>query len=356
MPIGPTTSQSEPVKAWGCLLKSNATGLGREQDECQPIQWARVASWTISDDEAGERLDRFLASSVRLGSRSRAAGALARGKVFLNEREATGRDAGRTLRRGDVVRLWIDRPGSASRRGAGRTGDLRILYEDGAMLVVDKPAGLLSVPLGRRRSASSAFEQLAEHFDPKGRREPLVVHRIDRDTSGLVVFAKNVAAQQQLKEQFARREPERVYLAIVHGVPEPGEGAWRDRLAWDRAALRQTRAARGDARAVDAVSHYRVLQPFDGAALIEVRLETGKRNQIRIQAAIHGHPLVGERQYIGGEGAGGEGAGGGGQEIPFSRQALHAHRLAFRHPVDGRALAFESKLPRDLKALLARLR
>jgi 23S rRNA pseudouridine1911/1915/1917 synthase len=179
------------------------------------------------------------------------------------------------------------------------------------------------------------------------RRRPLVVHRIDRDTSGLVVFAKDVRTQEELKGQFLRHEPERVYWVVVHGHPHPSEGTWRDYLAWDERALQQKRTLRRDPRAKEAISHYRLLETLPGASLLEVRLVIGKRNQVRIQAQVHGHTLVGERLYAPAAPAG---------SIEFPRQALHARRLSFRHPRDGRALVFEAPLPEDMKGLLVRLR
>jgi 23S rRNA pseudouridine1911/1915/1917 synthase len=229
-----------------------------------------------------------------------------------------------------------------------RTGDLHILYEDDALIVVDKPPGLLSVPLERRSDASSAFEQLENHLRPRGKRRPLVVHRIDRDTSGLVVFARSARAQEQLKEQFRRREPERVYLAVVYGHPHPAEGTWRDHLLWDSKALIQKRTRPGDPHAKEAISDYRVLERFPDVSLIEVRLRTGKRNQIRIQAGLRGHTLVGESRYLPQSGTA--------APIAFNRQALHAYRLTFRHPVDGRPLSFEAPIPADLADLLKRVR
>jgi 23S rRNA pseudouridine1911/1915/1917 synthase len=273
--------------------------------------------------------------------------ALERGKVFVNDAEAGRADAGSPLRRGDVVRVWMDRPGSAKRREL-RTGDLHILYQDDALMVVNKPPGLLAVPLERRAGASSAYEQLEDHLRPRGKRRPLVVHRIDRDTSGLVVFARTVRAQDQLREQFRNREPERVYLALVYGRPHPAEGTWRDHLVWDRKALIQKRTRANDPMGKEAICDYRVLQQLDEVSLIEVRLRTGKRNQIRIQASLRGHTLVGESRYV----AQFEAAG----SIPFKRQALHAYRLAFRHPVDGRLLSFEAPLPPDFAELLKRVR
>ena len=308
-----------------------------------------LPSWTVAPGTAGVRLDRFLADAARLGSRRRVADALAKGKVFVNGAEATDADASTRMREGDIVAVWMDRPGSAGRKRAPIGGtDLQILYEDEALLVVNKPAGLLAVPLAQRPDADSAYDRLRDHLYPRGRRKPLVVHRIDRDTSGLVVFAKTLKAQENLKEQFERREPERVYLAVVHGRPEPPHGTWRDELVWDRDALVQKRAHPRDPRKKAAVSHYRVLERFDGASLLEVRLETGKRNQIRVQARLHGHPLVGERLYIQAEERQ--------PSVPLARQALHAQRLSFRHPTGGRRLTVEAPLPQDFEDLLARLR
>src|SRR5207302_9455483 len=118
-------------------------------------------------------------------------------------------------------------------------GELNVVYEDDAILVIDKSAGILAVPLERKRDAPSVYDQIEDHLRSRGKRRPLVVHRIDRDTSGLVLFAKQADAQTRLKAQFKRREPERVYLAVVYGHPEPPAGAWRDRLVWDTAALIQ---------------------------------------------------------------------------------------------------------------------
>jgi 23S rRNA pseudouridine1911/1915/1917 synthase len=304
-------------------------------------------SWTITERNAGTRLDKFLAAGDRLGSRSRVLDALDKGKIFLNGGEVAARQAGRSLRSGDHVQFWKDRPGSAARRRSSmRAGHVRILFEDDSLLVVNKPAGLLAVPLPGRAHESSAYDDIKSHL-LQTRRRPLVVHRIDRDTSGLVVFAKDLRAQSHLKEQFVRHEPERMYWAVVHGHPEPAEGTWRDYLAWDQRVLRQKTTAHRDPRGKEAISHYRVLETLPGAALLEIRLETGKQNQIRIQAQQRGHTLVGEALYA---------PPSMPETITFSRQALHARRLAFRHPRDGRALEFDAPLPDDMKELLTRLR
>lgn len=305
--------------------------------------------WTVSATDAGARLDKYLAAPERLGSRARAAAALARGKVFLNDREASTDDASARLAPGDRVRVWMDRPGSSAVRARPTpTGDLKIAFEDDALIVVDKPSGVLAVRLPRKPDAPSIVSLLEEHFRSRGQRRVFVVHRIDRDTSGLVLFAKDARSQAALKAQFRAREPERVYWAVVYGHPDPPRGTWRDHLVWDTKALIQKASDARDPRAAEAICDYRVLESFKDASLIEVRLRTGRRNQIRLQARLRGHPLVGERRYVVDSGAQ--------RAIPFERQALHARRLAFRHPIDGRPLAFEAPLPRDFASLLERLR
>src|SRR5207245_943773 len=147
--------------------------------------------------------------------------------------------------------------------------------------VVNKPAGLLAVPLARRLDAASVYDEIATYMRTRRRPRPLVVHRIDRDTSGLVVFAARPDAQQKLKDQFRRRTPERVYLAVVYGRPAPESGTWRDHLVWDQSALVQKETHPRDPRGKEAVCDYRVVETFDAASLLEVRLVTGKRNQIR---------------------------------------------------------------------------
>ena len=306
--------------------------------------------WPVEPADAGARLDKFLAAPGRLGSRAKAFAALERGKVFLNGSEAGAADAARRMAAGDTVRVWADRPGSAKpRRPVTQTaGDLAIVYEDQALLVINKPAGLLTVPLERKGAAPSVQSQIEIYLRPFGKRRPFVVHRIDQDTSGLVVFAKDAATQGRLKAQFKRREPERVYLAVVYGHPTPRDGQWRDHLVWDEKALIQKETHPRDPRAKEAICEYQVVEEFAATALIEVRLYTGKRNQIRLQARLRGHTLVGERRYVFGP----ESL----RPIAFPRQALHAWRLGFRHPEDGTLLRFEAPLPADMETLLATLR
>jgi 23S rRNA pseudouridine1911/1915/1917 synthase len=204
------------------------------------------------------------------------------------------------------------------------------------------------VPLERKSAAPSVYDQIEDHLRPYGKRRPFVVHRIDQDTSGLVVFAKDAASQSRLKAQFKRREPERVYLAVVYGHPAPARGRWQDHLVWDEKALIQKETHPRDPRAQEAISDYTVLETFRDTALVEVRLHSGRRNQIRIQARLRGHTLVGEKRYTYGPDAL--------RTIQFERHALHAWRLSFEHPADGRPLRFEAQPPADFAALLRRLR
>ena len=238
--------------------------------------------------------------------------------------------------------------GQASSGRRGRSRDLDVVFEDDAIVVVNKPPGLLSVPLERNPAAPSVFEQLVARYRSHGKQRPFVVHRIDQDSSGLVVFARSPSMQRALVDQFRRREPERVYLAVVHGRPHPAAGTWRDRLVWNAKALIQRVARPGDSDAEDAISDYKVVEDLRNASLLEVRLRTGRRNQIRIQAAIRGHALVGERRYLSEDPPA--------AVIHFERQALHAVRLTFRHPRDGRMVTLEAPPAPDFADLLARLR
>jgi 23S rRNA pseudouridine1911/1915/1917 synthase len=311
-----------------------------------------VKTWTVEAAEAGARLDAWLAGRAEVGSRGRARDAIACGKIFLNGAELVFSDAGRRLAAGDRVGFWPDRPGSArprDREVVATRAALDIVHQDDAVIVVNKPAGWLVEPLpGEAQGEVTVVDLLADRLRGRGRVRPHVVHRIDRDTSGLVLFALTSASRDDLKRQFGRRTPERVYLAVVAGHPDPPSGVWRDRLVWDKARLVQKRAHAEETGGKAAEAAYRVLRRFARHALVEISLVTGKRNQIRVQAGSRGHPLVGERVYRFGhppeEG-----------EPAFARQALHAARLAFHHPTTRRRVTYTADLPADMQALLARL-
>jgi 23S rRNA pseudouridine1911/1915/1917 synthase len=313
-----------------------------------------MREWIVESADAGMRLDQWLAGRTDAGSRRRATEWLARGKVYLNGQPAEAAAGAHRVATGERVGVWMDRPGS-SKPADRSVHDVRhllsVLHEDESIVVVDKPVGLLVEPLpGRAGEEPTLLDLLADHDRHAPRARAYVVHRIDRDTSGLVLFARTPSARDALKAQFERRTPERVYLAVVLGWPTPPSGTWRDMLAWDPSSLRQRQAHGRDARAKDAEARYRVTEQFADAALIEVELVTGKRNQIRVQAALRGHPLLGERQYR-------FGAPPEPPALPhIDRQALHAWTLGFIHPTTSRRVIYTSPLPEDLAALLAALR
>ena len=302
--------------------------------------------WQISAEHDGKPLAYWLASMRRLGSNVRALDSLARGRIFVNDVEQTLADAERVLREGDLVRAWMDRQDVHLMEFIPFAFDrLDIVYEDDDLIAINKPAGLLSTPHPFVLEEASLFDLVEEYLNAE-ERQPFIVHRIDRDTTGLVLFAKSLEAQQGLREQFEQREPERIYRAVTHGVPEPESGTWHDVIAMKKKLHRFAAASETDQAKRDAICHYRVLEQFDHSALIEVRLVTGRRNQIRLQAQLHGHPLVGEHIFI----------GAGDDKIPFDRQALHAYQLGFRQPMTGRALKLEAPLPEDFTTLCERLR
>lgn len=313
-----------------------------------------MIEWTIDQTDAGVRLDAWLARRPEAGSRGKARDYLERGKVLLNDVVAASPEAGRKLRPGDRIRLWIDRPGTSRprrREVASARRSLCVVIEDDDVLVADKAAGFLVEPLPDQEGGEvTLLDLVADHVRTRVRIRPLVVHRIDRDTSGLVLFALNRDAQQALKAQFERRTPERTYLAVVRGTVTPESGTWRDRLAWDKQRLVQKRAHRTEATAREAVARYRVIERLDGATLLEVSLVTGKRNQIRVQAGSRGFPLVGERLYTFGAPPPRRG------DPTLARQALHASALSFIHPSTGTRVNVTAPLPEDMRALVARLR
>ena len=312
-----------------------------------------MQEWVIAADAAGMRLDLWLARHAGADSRRRAAAWLERGKVFLDGQAAGPDDAALRLTAGLRVGVWLDRPGSA--RAADRAAHdlrhlLRIVAEDADIVVADKPAGMIVEPLpGRGGEEVTLLDLVRYHLRHEKRASLYVVHRIDRDTSGLVLFARNAEARDALKDQFEQRTPVRVYQAVVAGIVRPPRGRWADELAWDASKLRQRQAHATDARGKEAVAEYTVIEQFAAAALVEISLVTGKRNQIRVQAGLRGHPLLGERQYRFGAAAPAPG-------LPrIGRQALHAWRLGFRHPTTGRHVTLTADPPADFRQLLAAL-
>ena len=205
--------------------------------------------------------------------------------------------------------------------------ELERVHEDDAILVVVKPAGLLSIATERERERT-AYRLVWDYLAARGER-PFIVHRLDRETSGLLVLAKSEGAKRALQAQFEARRVERVYRALVAGRPARAEGTLESRLAEDR-SLRVRSAAGGRM----AITRYRVITARRGESLLELTLGTGRRHQIRVQLAEAGWPIVGDATH-------------GGPRGDAGRLCLHATRLAFAHPTTGAHLAFESAAPGD---------
>ena len=236
---------------------------------------------------------------------------------------------GAVVIRGDVEIALGDRVELAAPAPPACPAPLRLVHEDDDILVVDKPSGLLTIAT-ESEGERTAYRLLRDWVARRGAGSArlFVVHRLDRETSGLIVFAKTVAAKQHLQAQFAARTAERVYVALAEGVVRREEGSLTSRLVEDR-ALRVRIAERGGGR--EAITRYRVLERRRAATLLELRLVTGRRAQIRAQLAAAGHPIAGDAQY-------------GSRTDPMKRLALHATRLAFTHPRGGRA-SFDSPPP-----------
>ncbi len=325
-----------------------------------------LVSFRIAADPPA-RLDKALARDVPESaalSRSRLARLIADGAVRVNG--AVAGDPRARVAEGDAVEIAVAPPEDWD--VAPEAIALDIVHEDADLIVVNKPAGMVVHP-APGSPAGTLVNALLHHFGDDlsgigGERRPGIVHRIDKDTSGLLVVAKSDRAHHGLAAQFADHSAERLYLAVCHGVPDPAEPRLRGLrgVSFEGAVMkitsglarhrtdRQRQAVVWDGSGRHAVTRVRVRETFGTvAALIECRLETGRTHQIRVHLAHAGHGLVGDPVY-------------GGRTLPrglgirFDRQALHAATLGFRHPVTGAEMRFEAPLPADMRKLLDALR
>jgi 23S rRNA pseudouridine1911/1915/1917 synthase len=311
-------------------MKQSREGGGSAPDA--PRRWAEH---TVTAEEAGRTVQEILTGSMQVSRRM--IQRLTRSKgLHLNRRPAF---LARKVRAGDVVAARV-----APDEEAGLAAvpmELAVVHEDAEVLVLDKPPFLLVHPTSPEQHRTLAHG-VAHHFAAQGLRAKVrPVHRIDRDTSGLVLFAKSAQAHAHLDRQLRERELGRTYLAFVRGTVEEDEGVVDAPIGRDRRRpdLRTVRPEGEPAR-----TRFRVVERFPGATLLELELETGRTHQIRVHMAHRGHPVLGDRPY-----------GGAGRDAP-KRQALHAHRLAFTHPATGERLELRAPLPPDLEALRERLR
>ena len=314
----------------------------------------------IGDEEAGARLDRALATHIPALSRSRLKALILNGQVTIGAR--TVRDPAAAVGAGDTVTVTLPPPEPAVPRGEAIP--LNIVYEDEEIIVIDKPAGLVVHPAAGHAEGTLVNALIAHCGDSLsgigGVKRPGIVHRLDKDTSGLMVVAKTDRAHRALSAQFANKAEsgiERGYLAFVWGVPARPKGTIDAPL--DRhPQARDKRAVREGGRA--AVTHWQLLESYKGndgkavAALLACTLETGRTHQIRVHLAHIGHPIMGDETYATGFKTKAALLGPKPRAAieALGRQALHAYRLAFEHPVTGETLEFQSELP----AAIARLR
>jgi 23S rRNA pseudouridine1911/1915/1917 synthase len=321
----------------------------------------QLPPFQIAEDEAGERLDRALARRFPAFSRSRFQALIAEGQVSV-EGQAE-RDGARKLKTGETIAAEI--PEAAPAGPKAEAIELDIAYEDGDLIVIDKPAGLVVHPAVGHESGTLVNALLAHCGESLsgigGVKRPGIVHRLDKDTSGLLVVAKNDAAHQGLSEQFAAHgrdgRLERAYLAIVWGVPERKRGTVNAALG--RSMInRQKMAVSKAVDAREAVTHYETLEALGAASLIRCRLETGRTHQIRVHMAHIGHPLLGDQTYAKGHLSSAVKLSEPAQDAltALRRQALHAAVLGFEHPATGKPLRFESDPPADFARLLTALR
>lgn len=310
----------------------------------------RRTSWNVSDEQTGWRLDRVVATRDGVGSRRKARAVVESGKLSIDGSPC--RNPAQAVLAGQRLSIDWDRPGTGKAHQRGRaavtSAGVRILLEDEWLIAVDKPPGLLTDSASRKQSRNedTLTDRLGRYLAPQG-KQALPAHRIDRGTSGVVLFAKDTRTWEALREQFHARTPERVYLAVLEGIPRPSEGTWSDWMAWDSELLRQTASGPDEPGAVLAEAHYTVTRRLRGGrSVVEVRLVSGRRNQIRLHAQLRGHPLVGDHKY----GHPGRKRGRRGH----ARHALHALRLGFDHPNDGRRIVVEAPLPGDLAGAAGR--
>lgn len=286
------------------------------------------------------RLDAWLAEAVPEHSRSRWQSLIKNGRVTVNGAPCK---ANQKIRAGDRAEWSV--PEATPAEPQAEDIGLNILYEDRNMIVINKPAGLVVHPAVGNETGTLVNALLHHCKDLTGiggEKRPGIVHRLDKDTSGVMVIAKNEAAMNEISRQFKERETEKEYTAIIRGVPVPPRGTVETTIG--RHPVHRKKMAVNVRNGREAVSHYEVIERFTGAALIRIKIETGRTHQIRVHMAHIKHPVIGDGVY------------GRTFHIKAPRQMLHAAKLSLNHPKTGRRLTFEAPLPEDMEGLLRALR
>jgi 23S rRNA pseudouridine1911/1915/1917 synthase len=283
-------------------------------------------------DDEGTRLDVFLAAHPEVGSRSAAQRLIEAGRVTVDGRARPKRHP---VAAGERVTATLQEPPMPAPDGP--PGELDVVHEDEHLLVVDKPAGVVVHP-ARGHPTGTLAQALAQLGAAGGEPwRPGIVHRLDRDTSGLLVVAKSEQAHRALQELIRSREMTREYLALVEGRPDARAGTIDAPIGRDR--RRRTDMSTATDRPRTALTHFELERALPCTSLLRVRLETGRTHQIRAHLSAIGHPVCGDPQY---------GGGRSGERLGLPRQFLHAAKIAFTHPFFGQTVRCESKLPVDL--------
>ena len=279
--------------------------------------------------EAGE-LMKFLLEKLPALTRNNIKSLLAHRQVMVDEQVVTRYN--HPLQKGqEVVVNW------SLVRDEGHRQGLKILYEDVDLIVIDKPAGLLSMASDKEK-LYTAYHQLTDYVRQTNPDNHLfIVHRLDRDTSGVMLFAKNEEAKHKLQDAWKQMVVDRAYVAVVEGKVEKKEGSIKSWLKETKTRLMYSSSKSGDG--LEAITHYKVLKPSPQYSLLEIRLETGRKNQIRVHMKDIGHSIAGDKKY-------------GAATNPIGRLGLHAHILALNHPTSGELMRFETEIPRKFSRLL----
>jgi 23S rRNA pseudouridine1911/1915/1917 synthase len=291
----------------------------------------------VPDEADGERVDRFLASIPEIGSRAEAERLLGAGAVLVD-----GRRSPKSRRLEGGEELVLELPERREAELAPESMELRVLWEDEHLLVVDKPAGVVVHPAPGHDVATLVHGLLAHGAAGGEAERPGIVHRLDRDTSGLMVVARSEDAHRRLQALVRRRELERHYLALVVGRPKSRRGRIEAAIGRDRRDPFRQSLDTDTPR--DAITHFELVELLPRHALLDIRLETGRTHQIRVHLAAIDLPVAGDPVY------------GRPRELGLERQFLHAARLAFPHPFTGKLVDTSAPLPDDLEAALDRAR
>ena len=296
--------------------------------------------WSITGDHVGTRLDRFLVSMLAETSRTTVQEMISNGGILVNGRTSK---AGYALRDGDEVEVSHSTAKHATHTATPQLLPIDIIYEDDDLLVINKQAGMVVHPAAGHADDTLVNALLARYpalLEAEGDR-PGIVHRLDRDTSGLIIVAKNLSTQAALIEQMKRHEITKRYLALVEGNVSLDHGSIDAPIGRDPRHRQKMAVTAVGSR--EAITHFHVLQRFQRHTLLLVQLETGRTHQIRVHLQAIGHPIVGDPVY---------GSGHANPHIPLHRQFLHASQLSFTHPVTGNLLNLDAPLPADLDFVL----